>query len=508
VSSPLRTARALRAGGAMPRPGHSRPRDQWRADVSRAPITIGSQVVQLYGEPAAETPLYTFEDWARNIFGACGWSGNSIVFTAIDKRAAVFSEAVFKFRNKKTKRLYGDDRLNLLETPWPGGTTSTMLTRMEQDASLAGNAYIRNCGDRLERLRPDWVTLVSRLDIDSIGEQVRTLLGVVYDPQGADPERTPAFYPISEIAHYAPIPDPLGNFRGQSWISAVLRELRADLRMSEYRQAFFQNAATPNLVIKYEQKIAPERLARLRLAIEARHGGSENAFGTLVLDEGADIQPVGTNMVDSALDDLEAAVETRMLMASGVPALVAGARQGMQASAIGEYAQAMRAFADLKIRPNWRAACAALEKFTLADRDSQLWFDTTDVSALQQGEADRAATSTQQAGTINTLIMAGFTPDSATMAVTAADMTLLVHTGMMSVQMQPPGAAQQDGAAEPTGADTARSIAEIAQKIYLAVPNVLSADEARRILAQAGAQLDAQLPGKINGTTPALAAAN
>jgi phage portal protein BeeE len=307
---------------------------------------------------------------------------------------------------------------------------------MEQDASLAGNAYIRDTGDGVERLRPDWVTLVSRMDVDQFGEQVRRLLGIVYDPQGADPDREVAFYPISEVAHWAPIPDPLGNFRGQSWISAVLRELRADIRTSEYREAYFKNSATPNLVIRYEQRMAPERLERLRRAIDSAHVGPDNAFGTLVLDEGADVISVGSNASDAELDELEAAGETRILMASGVPPVVAGARQGLQASQIGEYAAAMRAFADLKIRPNWRSACGALAKLVTVPAGAELWFDTADVSALQQGEQDQAQTSFQQVQAITSLVMQGFTPDSAVRAVTSGDMNLLQHTGAPSVQVQ------------------------------------------------------------------------
>lgn len=453
-------------------------------------------MVQLYGEPAAETALYTFEDWARNIYGSSGWSGNSVIFTAIDKRMKLLSEASFKYRSLRDKRLFGGPGLGVLEEPYgPGTTTAQLFKRLEQDASLAGNAYHRIAGDRLVRLRPDWVTLVSQVERDEFGEESRVLLGVVFDPQGADPDLEAAFYPISEIAHWAPIPDPLANFRGMSWISAVLRELRGDIRMSEYREAFFKNSATPNLVIRYEQKMAPERLVRLRQALESRHVGADNAFNTLVLDEGADVQRIGASVGETGMADIEAAVETRMLMASGVPPLIAGARQGLEASQIGEYQQAMRSFADITIRPLWRDICGVFGKFAEVPAGAQLWFDVSDVSALQAGEQESATTSSQQAATINTLIIAGFTPESAVAAVSSGDMSLLAHTGLVSVQMQTPGAgAESEGAGTPTEQEQARSIAEVAQKIYLAVPGVISAEEARAILRQAGAPLVGNAP--------------
>jgi phage portal protein BeeE len=395
------------------------------------------RMVQLYGEPNAETPFVTYMDYARGAYGSQGYPGNAIAFTCIDRRMSVFGEATFKWRNLKTKKISGSTELLKLEQPWPGGTTQDLLNRMEQDVSLAGNAFIRDCGDRLERLRPDWTTIVSAITYDALGEEVREVIGYVCDPKGEDGDRSPAFYPVSEVAHWAPIPDPLANFRGMSWMTPVIRELMGDVRMAEYREKYFTNAATPNLVIKYTQKMAPERMERLRDAIQARHGGAENAFGTLVLDEGADLTIVGQDMVGSAFDALQAAGETRVCMAAGVPPVVAGARQGLQASAIGEYQVALRAFVDMKIRPNWRGACGKLQKLVNVPPGAQLWYDTTDVSALQQGEQDLATTTQLQAATIVQLRMNGFTPESAVAAVTSGDMSLLAaDPNVMSVQMQ------------------------------------------------------------------------
>ncbi len=212
-----------------------------------------------------------------------------------------------------------------------------------------------------------------------------------------------------------------------------------DGRMAEYREAYFRNAATVNLVVRYDQKLAPERVERLSNRIRERHTGPKGAWSTLVLDEGADLTVVGSDLVGSAFDALQAAGETRILMAGGVPPIVAGARQGLEASQIGEYQQALRAFADLKMRPLWRGACAALQKLVTAPPGAQLWYDLSDVSALQQGEKDAADTSFQQVQAITALTMQGFTPESSVRAVVAGDMSLLEHSGAMSVQVQPGG---------------------------------------------------------------------
>lgn len=422
-----RTARPLHAVRAIPV-------SRLRRDVS--PSTTAVQMVQLYGEPNAETPFATFAEYARGALGAQGFPGNAIAFTCVDRLCSVFGEAVFKWRDVRDKHLYGNGDLTPLERPWPGGSTQDLLVRMKQDASAAGNAFVRRTGDRLERLRPDWVTIVSMIVEDALGDEVREVIGYVFDPKGEDGDREPAFYPVNEVAHWAPIPDPLASFRGMSWMTPVVREMAGDIRMSEYREKYFSNAATPNIVIKYSQKIAPERIERLSTAIKARHTGSENAFGTLVLDEGADLTIVGQNMVGSAFDALQAAGETRVCMAAGVPAVVAGARQGLQASTTGEYATAIRAMIDLKVRPDWRGACSALQRIVPPPPNAQLWYDASDVSALAPGQSDMAATASAQASTIVNLVMNGFTADSSKRAVMSGDMSLLEHTGMPSVQVQ------------------------------------------------------------------------
>lgn len=402
-------------------------------EVARARTSFAS-FYNAYASP--DSPLYTYEQFARAAYGAAGETGNAVVFSCIGRRMSVFSEATFKWRRLSNKKLWGDEGLQKLEHPWPGGSTGAMFARAEQDVSLAGNAFIRDTGDGLERLRPDWVTIVSEVQVDQLGEQVRRVIGYAYDPVG-DPDRSLAFYPATEVAHWAPIPDPLAYFRGMSWLTPVVREVNADVRMAEFRDAYFRNAATANLVITYKDKVAPERIERIKTAIAARHSGVENAFGTMVFDEGADLTVVGSNMEGAAFDALQAAGETRICMAAGVPAIVVGARQGLQASAIGEYQQALRAFADMTMRPNWRSFCAALETLAPPPPGSQLWFDVSDVSALRQGEKDQADTMVQMAAAANQFFMAGFSADSIVEALSSGDVTLLVHTGVTSVQAQP-----------------------------------------------------------------------
>ena len=94
-------------------------------------------------------------DWAARTSGP--------VFALIRARQEVFSQIRFawtRFTGAQPGDLFGTAQLAPLEKPWPGGTTSDLLARMEWDVSAAGNAYIRRKGNALYRLNPRWVIIV------------------------------------------------------------------------------------------------------------------------------------------------------------------------------------------------------------------------------------------------------------------------------------------------------------------------------------------------------------
>tara|TARA_Y100000034_G_C6863155_1_gene393104 strand:+ start:163 stop:1584 length:1422 start_codon:yes stop_codon:yes gene_type:complete len=113
------------------------------------------------------------------------------------------------------------------------------------------------------------------------------------------------------------------------------------------------------------------------------------------------------------------------------------------------YAQARRRFADGTIRPLWRAFANALSTIIPVPNDAELWYDDRDIPALQEDLKDAADIQNTRASTLQGLITAGFTPDSAIEAVQNDDLTRLEHTGAISVQLYPEGQAPS-----PTGEPT------------------------------------------------------
>jgi phage portal protein BeeE len=361
---------------------------------------------------------------------------NSIVFGAILARMSLFSEATFAFQDLETKKLSGmftrDGRTNTslrkLENPWPNGQTGDLLARMLQDADLAGNAYVWDSGSQLVRLRPDWITIISELGKDPLGREYRTVIGYFYDPPVSvvDIEGRPHFFTVDEVAHWAPIPDPEAKFKGMSWLTPVAREIAADQGMTSYKIKYLDNAASPNILVKYSQRLGDGTVNRIRDRMEARHSGVDNAFRTLVLDEGADVTIIGNSFEQMNFSTVQAAGENRILIASGVPGIVVGSKEGLMAATYSNYEQAMRRFADITMRPLWRSACAALAKLVTVPSASRLWYNTTEIAALRQGEKEMADTMLVHAQAAAALKAAGWKPDSIVEALSSGDITLLV----------------------------------------------------------------------------------
>jgi hypothetical protein len=91
------------------------------------------------------------------------------------------------------------------------------------------------------------------------------------------------------------------------------------------------------------------------------------------------------------------------------------------------------------MRPLWRNASGSLASIIDVPDDAELWYDDRDIAFLREDKRDAAEIFQTQASTVANLVREGFTSASAKAAVAAQDVSLLDHTGYLSVQLQPPG---------------------------------------------------------------------
>ncbi|MEU8264468.1 phage portal protein [Micromonospora sp. NPDC048999] len=373
---------------------------------------------------------------------------NGPVFGLTQARLQLFIQARFQwthFVGGAPTDLFGSPELRVLERPWPGATTAHLLARMELDGTTAGNGFYRRLRRRREsrvvRLRPEWTYIVMGSEEDEERPEEAAdveLLGYAYKPPNG---KMQVFMP-DEVAHYAPLPDPDGVFLGMSWLTPVIRDISGDNLMTDHKRAFLRNAATPNMVIRFDPGISLQAVKDFREVFEAEHQGAWNAYKTLYLGGGADATAVGADMKQLDFAVVQGKAESRLASAAGVPPSWVGFSEGLQGSALnaGNFTAARRRLSDGTLQHLWTHAAAALE--VLLDRPDEgasLWPATKGIPFLHMDAQDAANVQHKESQTITALVRDGFTAESAIAAVQTSDWSRLVHTGYVSVQLQTPG---------------------------------------------------------------------
>ena len=359
-------------------------------------------------------------------------SSSAIVFSAILIRMALFSEATFKFQAKDDKHLFGNQSLARLEEPFGEGTTTgDLLARPEQDVSLAGTSFTWDPpGEgRFIRLRPDWTTIVSEVvEVDG-GGWYRRPVGYWHEPPKGVLDKGRGFLvPAGEVVHWRPVPDPAADFRGMSWLTPVMRDVQGDDGLTRYKIKYLENSASPNLLIRYAQKLQPGTVDAVRERMHARYGGVDNAFKTLVLDQGADVTVIGNSLAQMDFSGVSAVGVERILAAAMVPAVLAGL-EPLRGAGRG-FQESMQKFANIWARPHWRSFCGAFSRIMDVPSGNRLWYDTSDIAALQDGEMERGQAALVRAQALLALVQAGYTHESAIAAVDAMDLSQLKAGGV------------------------------------------------------------------------------
>lgn len=377
-------------------------------------------------------------------------------FAAEMVRALVLSEARFTFRNLPSsptpRRTFGNRDLSVLEKPWTNGTTGDLIARMEWHVGLAGNAYVMRQPTRLRVLRPDWVMIVygSQQEPEDAAHALDgEIIGYAYCNGGwGSGNRVTTVLP-ADMAHWAPLPDPELAGIGMSWITPAVKEIQGDVAATNHKLQYFKNGATPNLVVKGVTAATKAQFDEIVDAMEGDHAGVKNAYRTLYLAAGADATVVGAHLGQIDFKSTQGAGETRVAVLSRVPAPILGISEGLHGSSLnaGNFTSARRMFADSWIYPSLQNLAASLAVLVNVPSDAELWFDVADMPLLREDAKDAAEITQLQASTIVALVNGGFTPESAKAAVMSGDLSLLKHTGLLSVQLQAPGTGPPGGAA-------------------------------------------------------------
>jgi phage portal protein BeeE len=374
--------------------------------------------------------------------------GNAVIFACMRARFSVFSQARFQFRRMSNGRpgdLFGTVDLAPLESPWANGTTGDLLNRMLIDADLSGNSYWTIRDGSLRRLRPDWVYIIRGVEGDPEGNPDAIdshIVGYVYWPGGpyGAAERSEMEYLLpEEVCHFAPIPDPESPWKGMSWITPIIREIEGDNATTDHKNAFFRNGATLSTLFKYDSDMDVVEVRAMKSLFEEQHGGAPNAYKSLHIGGGVDATVIGTDLKQLDFSQVTGGIETRIASAAGVPPIIVGLREGLQAATYSNYVQAKRAYADITLRFLWENVAGSLATVITVPPGAVLWYDDRDIAFLRVDKLEQAQIMQTNASTLQTLINSGWEPESARDALLAdGDWAKLTHSGLYSVQLQEP----------------------------------------------------------------------
>lgn len=421
-------------------------RDRARSDVRERAGALSIHDWAKQFRPGAQFAYQgnTYQAWQVNAGpgsqGAGYYDSNSIVFACELNRILLFSEARFQYqqlRNGRPGDLFGTQDLAVLEEPWIGATTRDLLARAELDVACCGNSYWVNDGPYLQRLNPANVKILTEKATDrvltgyEIGER---LLGYAYMPD----RDTTVLYEPTEIAHYKPIPDRVNPFIGMSWLNPCLPDIAADQEMTSHKQSQLATGTTIPFVVSFDKDITDEQFDHFVEEYRLQHEGPQNAGKTLFLGIGADIKTTGQTFEQLSLKATQGAGETRIAACSGVPPVIVGLSEGLGSATYSNYSQARRRLVDGTMRPLWGAFAGAFRYVVKVPGGSRLWYDDRDIPFLREDVMDQAEILSRMMLTIESGIRAGFQPDTIVDAVVSGDLSRMKHTGLYSVQLQPP----------------------------------------------------------------------
>ena len=368
---------------------------------------------------------------------------NSVVFAVTTNRILLFSEARFQFqqmRNGKPGDLFGTGALSSLEEPWAGATTRDLLSLAELDIACYGNSYWvqdDNYPQYFLRLDPARIVIITERSTDAVygatvGDRVagygyKTEAGrvIIYDPQA--------------VAHYKPHPSSNNRFLGASWLAACIPDIEADVAITTHKLSSLAKGGGIPYVVTMQPDTTYEQFEEFVATYRETHEGADNAGKTLFLGAGMDIKTIGQTFQDMSMKAVAGSGETRIAAAAGVPPVIVGLSEGLEAATYSNYGQARRRLVDGTMRPLWGAFAGAFESLVPPPERSRLWYDDRDIPFLREDIQDQATVKQTEAMTIKNLIDAGFDPDTVVDAVMSGDYKRLQHSGLYSVQLQPPG---------------------------------------------------------------------
>lgn len=238
----------------------------------------------------------------------------------------------------------------VLKYPNPYMTGYHLLERLYLDLEICGNAY--------------WELVFDGDDLIAIFPLLPWQMKIVPHPRRFISQyvykvgtREIVFQP-REVIHFK-YTDPTSEYYGMSFLEVSQTSAESDNFISRLIRKFFENDATPSIVIKYKNILSESAFQRLRKRWLSRHQGLERKFDVAILDDDMSIERLSLPLAELETSNLKSLLRDEIFVTGGVPPAIQGIA-GVSNYAAARVAQSM--FFDSQIAPRLRSITSTLDK--------------------------------------------------------------------------------------------------------------------------------------------------
>lgn len=338
------------------------------------------------GIPLASTKANQTKRLQVDFLSITKWAyrGNELVHSCMDERSRALKEAPLKIFNEKADEWDENNPVELLmRHPNPFRTQADLIETIEQHLSLTGNAFIRKVRDQGGTVRELW-TMHPHL-VGIVPDAKTYISGYTYKVDGVEYP-----LPVEDVIHILYI-DPADDYYGIAPLVAAAKRIDADTELGKFTKQLLLNMAVTSGCFVTDKKLNPEERAIMEDKMASRYVGAIRAGLPMVLSHGMKWEQTSMTMKDLEIGNIAAILESRICLALHVPAVVVGAKVGLDKSTFTNVREAREYMYENTISPEWQMIADKLGGALLVDfgyNDGTLVprFDTTKIKALQESE--------------------------------------------------------------------------------------------------------------------------
>lgn len=317
---------------------------------------------------------------------------SAILSMCIGRWAIEYPQVSFVVHDSKGKPQTNHDFLKRLTKPNVGMDLSEFLTVACTYKAWTGTTMLhklRNKSGIFIGMEPRHA-LEMRKERNEKGEVIRW----IWTNQRGEQKEVPLEDVITLPWH---VRDPSDVSLGVSPLHACWTERSTYDMVNEYVYQFLKNGGLPPFVISTDEPLSgtDDEKKAVREQFEQKYSLRGGGIGRNMFLDGTklNVQKIGTNLQELALDGLRNTPEANICGAFGVPAMLVGANVGLNHSTYSNVKEARRGFVENTLVPAWEADASRLSRILEEEYGMDGWYllpDLSRVAALKEDEDKKA----------------------------------------------------------------------------------------------------------------------